>query len=333
MPLGQGRAHNQKLKFMRILDYLLENTDCDPGHTVNNQAIEKHLMDRWDIPAEKKSIISDIHFLEEYGIDVAYDPKEHGYRILSREFDLDELQLLIDSVQSSKFITQKKAKVITDKLKKKASRFERATLDRRTYVTNRIRSMNDSVFYGIDDIHSAIANDWQITFQYFTYNLQKKKEYFKHGERYHVSPYALLWNDDNYYLLAFEGGKMKNFRVDKMDNIKIDEDFTRREGKEAFKALKLSDRTVRVFSMFGGKEELVTIQFSNHLIGVVLDRFGKDITLRLVDKRHFAVSVNVEVSPQFYGWLCGLGKGARITWPASAVEGMGNYIKAIAEMY
>lgn len=223
------------------------------------------------------------------------------------------------------------AKELTDKLKKQASRFDRVTLDRRTYVANRVRSMNDSVFYHVDDLHAAIANDWQISFKYFTYDLQKKKKYYKRGAFYKASPYALLWNDDNYYLLAYEGGKMKHFRVDKMDNIRVD--YEKREGKEAFKALKLTDRSLKVFSMFGGTEENVTMHFSNHLTGVVIDRFGRDVMLLPVDEHHFSVSVKVEVSPQFFGWVCGLGKGVRIVSPAAVVEQMGEYVKEIANMY
>ena len=171
----------------------------------------------------------------------------------------------------------------------------------------------------------------KISFKYFTYDLQKKKKYYKRGAFYKASPYALLWNDDNYYLLAYEGGKMKHFRVDKMDNIRVD--YEKREGKEAFKALKLTDRSLKVFSMFGGTEENVTMHFSNHLTGVVIDRFGRDVMLLPVDEHHFSVSVKVEVSPQFFGWVCGLGKGVRIVSPAAVVEQMGEYVKEIANMY
>ena len=330
MAKGQGRSYNQRLKLFHLLDYLMENTDIEPGHTVKTSQIVENL-NEIGVPVEKKTVVADIHLLEEYGIEIEYDYKEQAYRIIDREFQLHELQLLIDSVQSSKFITQKVSKELTDKLKKQASRFDRVTLDRRNYVANRVRSMNDSVFYHVDDLHAAIANDWQITFKYFTYDLQKRKKYFKMGELYTASPYALLWNDDNYYLLAFEGGKMKYFRVDKMDNIKIK--YEKREGKEAFKELKLTDRSLKVFSMYGGKEENVTMHFSNHLTGVVLERFGRDVMLIPVDDHHFSLSVKVEVSPQFFGWICGLGKGVRIVSPSAVVEQIGKYIKDIAEMY
>ena len=178
---------------------------------------------------------------------------------------------------------------------------------------------------------SAIADGWKLSFHYFTYDLQKNKRYYKHGEDYIVSPYALIWNDDNYYLLAYHAGTMKHFRVDKMDDIKIVKE--RREGVEAFKALKLSERSLKVFSMYGGTEETITLRFSNNLIGVVIDRFGRDIRISPDDDRYFKITVKVEVSPQFYGWLCGLGTGVRIIHPDEVAQKMGEYVRSIAKMY
>lgn len=239
--------------------------------------------------------------------------------------------VLIDSVQSSRFITQKQAKNLTDKLKAKASRFDRVLLDRRCYVPNRVRSSNDSVFYHLDDIHAAIANDWKITFQYFYFSPQKQKVYYKKGGKYTASPYALLWSENNYYLLAYESGKMKHFRVDKMDSIELLAQ--KREGKEVFKDIRLSERSLQVFSMYSGKVQRVKLRFSNHLANVVIDRFGKDITMIPDDEKHFTIHTDIEVSPQFYGWLCGLGRGVRVVSPPEVVEEMGNYVKKIAEMY
>lgn len=326
----KGRAEGQRLKLFYLLDYLLENTDMGIGHTVKTSQIIDHL-DKYNIPVEKKTVWSDIRVLQDYGVEIEYDYKEQAYRVIQREFELHELQLLIDSVQSSKFITQKMAKTLTDKLKKQASRYDRITLDRRCYVVNRVRSMNDSVFYHIDDIHDSIKNDWQIEFKYFGYDIKKKKQYFKKGELYHASPFALLWNDDNYYLLAYESGKLKHFRVDKMDDIKIA--FVPREGKKEFADMKLTERSLKVFSMYGGKEERVQIHFSNRMAGVVMDRFGKDVLMVPVDDRHFGISVAVEVSPQFFAWVFGLGKSARIVGPEHVVQEMRDYIQKVAEMY
>ena len=324
---GKGRSNNQGLKLFYLLDYLLKNTD--ETHTVKVQEIIEHFENYYKIPVEQKTVCSDLHLLDEYGYETQYDGRTRGWRIIVREFDTQELQLLIDSVQASRFITQKKAKELTDKLKAKASRFDRVLLERRCYVPNRVRSMNDKIFYSLDDLHIAIANDWQITFRYFYFTPKKERAYYK--KTYSASPYALLWGDNNYYLLAYESGKMKHFRVDKMDGIDIVR--TKREGKEVFKDMKLNERSLRMFSMFSGKVQKVKIRFSNHLANVVIDRFGRDIVMVPDDEKHFTIHTDIEVSPQFFGWLCGLGRGARILAPAEVLEEMGNYVKGIAEMY
>ncbi len=324
---GKGRSNNQRLKLFYLLDYLLEKTD--ETYTVKVQEIIEHFENYYKIPVEQKTVCSDLHLLDEYGYETQYDGRTRGWRIIVREFDTQELQLLIDSVQASRFITQKKAKELTDKLKAKASRFDRVLLERRCYVPNRVRSMNDKIFYSLDDLHIAIANDWQITFRYFYFTPKKERAYYK--KTYSASPYALLWSDNNYYLLAYESGKMKHFRVDKMDGIDIVR--TKREGKEVFKDMKLNERSLRMFSMFSGKVQKVKIRFSNHLANVVIDRFGRDVVMVPDDEKHFTIHTDIEVSPQFFGWLCGLGRGARILAPAEVVEEMGNYVKGIAEMY
>ena len=170
---GKGRLENQRLKLLYLLDYLLEETD--ETHTKKVAEIIEHFENYHKIPVEQKTVCSDLHILDEYGYQTQYDGRTRGWRIIEREFETQELQLLIDSVQSSRFITQKKAKELTDKLKKKASRFDRVSLDRRCYVPNRVRSDNNSIFYHLDDLHAAIANDWRITFKYFYFTPKKQK--------------------------------------------------------------------------------------------------------------------------------------------------------------
>lgn len=326
-----AHSEDKRKKLLYMLQYLLENTD--ENHFAKTPDIIEYLENTYSVTVERKTIYTDIKLLQDYGeaidLEIVYDAREKGYKVMQREFELDDLQLLIDSVQSSKFITQRKAKELTDKLKRQTSRHNRPTLDRRAYVANRIRNMNDSAFYGLDNIHAAIAEGIKISFRYFNYNISKEKEYNK--KSYAASPFALLWNEGNYYLLAYEGGKMKHFRVDKMDNVKLMDE--KREGKDTFKALNLSERSTKVFSMYGGKEETVTLRFSNHLTGVVIDRFGKDVGIRPDGDKHFIVHVAVEVSPQFFGWLCGLGKAVRLVSPAPIVEQLRDYVKGIAGMY
>jgi len=188
--------------------------------------------------------------------------------------------------------------------------------------------MNDSVFYFVDNIHAALAVDRKITFRYFTFNLQKEKEYNK--KSYIASPFALIWNDGNYYMMAFESGKMKYFRVDRMDNVKLTDE--KRSGKGENREIILSERSTKVFAMYGGEEKDVTLRFSKHLTGVVIDRFGRDIMMIPDGGKHFTVRVKIEVSPQFFGWLCGLGKGVKVVTPEIA-EQMKKHVDGIAGMY
>ena len=183
---GKGRSENQRLKLFYLLDYLLEETD--ETHTKKVQEIIEHFENYYKIPVEQKTVCSDLHLLDEYGYETQYDGRTRGWRIIEREFDSQELQLLIDSVQSSRFITQKKAKELTDKLKKKASRFDRVSLDRRCYVPNRVRSDNNSIFYHLDDLHAAIANDWKITFKYFYFTPKKAKGILQERGTLHRKP-------------------------------------------------------------------------------------------------------------------------------------------------
>ena len=324
-------SDDKRKKLLYLLQYLLENTD--ENHAVKTPDIIEHLENEYDIPIERKTVYTDIKLLQDYGdtigIEIEYDTVTKGYKVIQREFELDELQLLIDSVQSSKFITQRKAKELTDKLKRQTSRHNRPLLDRRAYVVNRIRNMNDSAYYGVDNIHAAIADDKKITFRYFNYNRQKEKEYNK--KNYLASPYALLWSDGNYYLMAFESGKMKHFRVDKMSDVKLSDE--KRDGKGDFRVINLSERSSKVFSMYGGTEERITLRFSNHLVGVVFDRFGRDLMMIPDGEKHFTITVNVEISNQFFGWLCGLGRAVKIVSPAQIAEKMKAFVESITKMY
>ena len=330
-----AKSFGQRLKLFYLLDYLLENTD--ENHTVGASEISEHLERKYGIPVERKTIYTDIALLKEYGeaenrtLEMDYDTQKRGYNVFNRDFELYELQLLVDCILSSKFITQQKAKEITDKLKRLTSRHNRQTLERRSYVVNRIRSENDSIFNFVDSIHEAIANDCKITFQYFEYSHEKEKVFKNKAGIYEASPFALMWNDDNYYLVAFEKNKIKHFRVDKMEKISIIEEM--REGKEIFKQLNLEERRIRVFSMFSGKEENVKLRFINNLADVIIDRFGKDIIIMPDDETHSIINVTVETSPTFYGWLCNFGRKIKILSPAHVVENMAKHVAAIASMY
>ena len=193
--------------------------------------------------------------------------------------------------------------------------------------------MNQSIYYNTGDIHKAITESKQISFQYLTYTITKEEAFRRGGNRYEVSPFALIYAEENYYLLAFDSKAQifKHYRVDRMKNIQIST--LDREGIEQFKEIDMARYTTQTFSMFGGEAERLTLEFSNSLIGVVIDRFGKDIPIRKADEEHFQVSVDVVVSEQFFGWLFGLGTGARIVSPRSAAERIKKLLEDVKNIY
>lgn len=327
------KSSNQKLKLLYILRILSEQTDEEHCISVK-QLIEE--LEKCGVKAERKSIYDDINQLVDFGYDIisVKSRANGGYYLASREFELAELKLLVEIVQASKFITVKKSKELIAKLEKLASKSDAKQLQRQVYVANRIKTANESIYYVVDDIHRAIQNNEQISFQYLEWNLEKKLVPRKDGKCYQVSPWALTCKDDNYYMIAHDRDedKIKHFRVDKMGSIEVLTD-RKREGSALFERFDIADYANKTFSMFGGKEETVTLQLENHLIGVVMDRFGKEVPIRQREEHSFSVRVTVAVSGQFFGWLTGLGAGARLTAPADVVEQYRQYLQNVMDNY
>ncbi|MDD6812408.1 MAG: WYL domain-containing protein [Lachnospiraceae bacterium] len=327
------KSSNQKLKLLYILKILSEQTD--EQHYMSAQQLIEELA-KYDVKAERKSIYDDMNQLMDFGYDIVLVKSRvnGGYYLASREFELAELKLLVEVVQSSRFITLKKSKELIAKIEKLASRADARQLQRQVYVANRVKTANESIYYIVDDIHKAIQNNEQISFQYLEWNLEKQLVPRKGGKLYQVSPWALTCKDENYYLIAHdnEEDKIKHFRVDKMGSIKVLAG-VRREGNALFERFDIADYANKTFGMFGGTEEMVTLQFANSLIGVVMDRFGKEVSIRKRDEKSFSVRIRVAVSGQFFGWLTGLGKDARIIAPAEVVGQYRDYVRNILEGY
>ena len=307
------RTIHQKAKVLYVMRMLLQESDED--HPLSTEDIISKLNEA-GIRAERKSIYSDIETLRDFGLDVhGSRGRSAGYYVGERDFELPEIKLLIDSVQSSKFITERKTMQLIRKLAGLMSVHEAALMKRQMYVKNRIKSMNESIYYNVDALHQAIAADKQIEFRYSSYTITKEKKFRRGGRPYRVSPLALSWAEENYYLIAYEAetDKIKHFRVDKMDSIRIVDQF--REGKKLLRDMDMGEYTRKNFSMFGGTEEVVTLRFSNRMIGVVIDTFGKDVAITAVDEEHFLIRAAVAVSPQFFGWLFGLDGEAAIVAP------------------
>lgn len=315
-----ARSGNQKLKLLYLLKILTEQSDEE--HCMSAQALIEALA-AYEIKAERKSIYDDIAQLIDFGYDIVLVKAKTGggYYLAGRDFELAELKLLVETVQASRFLTVNKSRELISKIEKLASKAEAGQLQRQVYVANRIKTANESIYYVVDDIHRAIQNNRQISFQYLEWNLNRELVPRRDGKPYQVSPWALTCKDENYYLIAHdsEEDKIKHFRVDKMAKIRVMEE-SKREGAALFERFDIADYANKTFGMYGGQEETVTLLFENHLIGVVMDRFGREAAVRIRDEAHFSVRVRVAVSGQFFGWLTGLGEGAAIVAPAAVRE-------------
>ncbi len=309
-----AKSANQKLKLLYILKLLSENTDeLHPARTAD---IIDYLSAN-DISSERKTIYDDMEKLCSFGYDIVQVKSRlgGGYYMGSREFELAELKLLVDAVQASRFITTRKSRSLISKLERLAGKYDAGKLQRQVYVAGRVKTENESIYYSIDNIHRAIQENRQIAFVYMDWNLKKELAPRTNGDK-RVSPWALIWQDENYYLAAYDGvdGLMKHYRVDKMGQVKVLDES--REGMDQFAKVDLAVYANQVFSMYGGEEETVTLQFPSRLAGVVLDRFGKEADIRPLQEGGFRIRARVTVSGQFFGWLAGIGKDAVIAGPA-----------------
>lgn len=326
-----AKSPKQKMKLLFMIQMLKEHTD--EHHVLTTQEIIEKLAAN-DIHAERKSIYDDIRTLQDFGYDIMQADSRNGggYWLGSREFELPELKLLVDAVQSSRFITTRKSRELIKKLEQKVSRHDAGKLQRQVYVAGRIKTENESVYYSIDNIHRAIQENRQIRFTYMDWNLKKQLLPRPNGEK-KVSPWALIWQDENYYLAAFDSEDkiIKHYRVDKMGKVEVADES--REGVEQFSTIDLTSYTNQTFGMYGGREETVTLQMPNRLIGVVLDRFGKDADIRPMENDTFRVRAKVAVSGQFYGWLAGIGREVSIESPAAVREAYADWLRSILEQY
>lgn len=326
-----ARSSYQKLKPLYVMKYLLRNTDEEHPATVN-QIIA--YLETQGISAERKSIYDDIEALQAFGLDIVRVGAggRTGY-CAGRSFELPELKLLVDSVQSSKFITRKKTAALIKKIETLASIHEAQLLDRQVFVKNRIKAMNESIYYNVDEIHNGIAQNRKIRFLYFEYTVTKERSYRHGGAYYVVSPLAMTWDDENYYMLGYDSAaqKIKHYRVDKMEAISLTDE--PRDGLAAYETLDMAVYAKKTFGMFTGEEENVTIRFENHLVGAVLDRLGQEVFLVADGASHFTVHTDVVVSPQFFAWVLGFGGSAEITAPDRVVEQMRAHIESAAANY
>jgi len=326
-----AKGANQKIKILYLMKILLENTDDNHGLTL--EEIISALAE-YGVDAERKALYDDFETLRLFGLDIEKRrDKSVRYFVASRDFELPELKLLVDAVQSSKFITRKKSNELIRKIENFASKYEAQKLQRQVFVANRIKTMNESIYYTVDYIHEAINNKVKVSFRYFEWNEKKEKVLRHDSKTYIISPFALTWDDENYYMIGYdsESEQIKHYRVDKMQNLSVTSD--KRDGAEHFKNFDMAIYSKKTFAMFGGREETVTLRCANSLAGVIIDRFGQDTTFYNINDKTFDFHVRVQISPHFLTWIMNFGNKITVLSPDSVKDELVTLAKEIIELY
>lgn len=325
------KAPKQKQKLLYIAQYLMENTD--ETHSVTTPKLIAYL-EANGIKSERKSIYDDIATLNDFGFDIVrQEGPRGGYFMASRDFELAEVKLLVDLVQSSKFITTKKSRELIKKLEKQVSKYDASALSRQVVVADRNKTANENIYYSVDVIYEAMAKNVQVRYQYFDWDVTKQMKLRKDGAYYEVSPWLLTWDDENYYMIGFDHGSqmMRHYRVDKMLHIESTEET--REGREAYEQIDVAAFSKKTFGMFAGTERTVRMSFDATLTGVVVDRFGQSVALRKEGEDRIVARADVQVSPQFFGWLAGLGDKVKIEAPEDVAEEYREFLTKIIGVY
>ncbi len=310
------KSDNQKLKIFYILEHLEKNSH--EGNPVRAAELIEMLDRQHNIQCDRKTVYSDVAALIDYGVDIVTKPgKNGGYYIASRNFELPELKLLIDAVQSSRYLTEKKSRELIEKLCNQCSIHDAKLMKRNVLVSGRVKSMNETIYYSVDTIQEAIAENRQIRFRYFDWGIDGKRHYRE--KDYQASPYGLCQDNENCYLLAHSVRHgITSYRVDRMTDIQLTEES--RIPCSELTGNALIEHANQLFQMFAGDAVTVKLRFHKELINVAIDRFGRDIMLIPDGEDHFVFTVKVAVSPMFLSWVIGFGKKARILYPQSVAN-------------
>ena len=325
------KSFQQKLKILYLMRVFSEKTD--EAHPMSVKDLISYL-ESLGIHAERKTIYDDIETLRVFGMDIVNRrERPAGFYLASREFETAELKLLVDAVQFSRFLTSGKSRQLIQKLEHLTSIYQAKDLQRQVIVQNQVKNTNESIYYNVDEIHRAISENRQISFQYTEWTVSKERHLKKNGERYQISPWQMVWQDGNYYLVGVDekSGIVKHYRVDKMLKIVIEKEF--RNGAILFEKFDSAKFASGSFVMFGGREENISLEFENHLVGVMIDRFGHDIMIMAKDNEHSVTRVQVSVSSQFYGWLAALGNDVKVLSPENVRKEYRDFLKKALENY
>lgn len=304
----------------------------DAEHRLNASEIRERMLGKYGFACDRRTIYEQIERLRQFGLKIEGGRGQgSGYYLNEHDFELPELKLLVDAVQSSKFITKEQTETLVKKLEKYTNEENAKELQRHVFIQNRIKAENLAIYDNIDVIHAAMRDNLQIRFKYCKWTAEKQLVQRKHGADYIVSPWSLTWDDANYYLVAYDTGAegIKHYRVDKMQNVSVTG--LHRMGADSFQNFDLAAYMRKTFGMYGGPDRKLTLEGTNSLIGVIVDRFGLDTMIRPCGDDQFHATVTVSVSPQFFGWLAGLGNGVKISWPEDLRQEYKAYLRSIIE--
>lgn len=324
-------VNNGKMRLLYLKRFFEEYTDEE-----NDASMSEILdyLDRCGIEAERKSILSDIDALEQFGMDIQRGDNNKSYYLDSREFDIAEIKLIADWIASSKFLSEKKSAELIEKMGKLTSIYKRRELEREVKVSGRVKTMNKNALYIVNEIQTALEENGYIDFKYYQYNMKKEREYKHDGKIYHVFPISVLYDNSNYYMLAYEIEELKTFRVDKMAEVHINKDSGDDMPEAAlFQSIDVASLSKSTFGMFLGKRTTVKLIFKREMMDVVIDKFGEDVKVDIVDDEHFRVTEKIAVSPQFYGWIFGLGDNVMIEYPLKVAKEMKDLLKERHKAY
>ncbi|MBR5782994.1 MAG: WYL domain-containing protein [Clostridia bacterium] len=331
MPRSSG---NQKLRLFCLYKLFLQETD--EAHPKTRKELCEMLESRHGITVERKTFYDDLALFETVGIDIAKGERKGSYFLASKDFEMPELHLLVDAIQSSQFITEKKSRALIEKLAGLCSHYEGKQIKSQVRLSMRNKTINESIFYNIDALYDAITDGKQVSFLYFNWDIQNGKlcrAYRKDGIRYQVSPVAIVWDDEKYYLIAYDSRAegLRHYRIDKMESLQKEE--AHRAGGKIMETFDSGEYTAKHFGMYGGQQQQITLRFKKELLGVAVDQFGKNAALRPEVNGDFLLIVNVAVSPQFFGWLCSLEDGVEIVSPADARNKFADMLQKITKTY
>jgi len=344
-----GKKPGQKFKSLLVWQYLLKHTDED--HAASSEVIKDHLIE-YGITADRHSIARDIDALNELfamdmdadiddrdrlNYEIVYDAAKRGYKVVCRPYEFQELRLLAECVRASKFISKSQEEHLLDAIEGLCSESQIEELQNEVYLVGRNKTSNKYIMSSLLTINQAIKAKYKISFKYLKYTLNDRSTQVarKGGKEYIRSPFKLLINDGNYYLLAYDSDKeeMRTYRLDRMKEVDIVNE--PRDGAKVYEKINMRTYTQRVFSMFGGEDKFVSIRFTNDLLDTVVERFGngEGVFYHPHDSGHFVVSAHVEISKQFFAWICGFHTKAKIMNPPEVVEDMKSFLKDISNRY